>query len=116
MPRRPSVPFAFLAACLCATLALGQEPAQQPPAEPPPASKPRRAARPVEIQPAPGHDLAALAARDRRLEFPPQVRRRARAVLESSPDSIEERAVALLALGACGSSDDLARIESKAAE
>ncbi len=67
-------------------------------------------------------ELAQLQARDLRLSFTAEAARRARAALENAPAEerddaeecadVEERAVAVLALGCGGGSADVARIES----
>jgi len=62
-------------------------------------------------------ELDALRLRDARVTFTAESARRARAVLEAAPavgrEQMEERAVALLALGCGGAGGDLARIEAR---
>jgi len=57
-----------------------------------------------------------LLARDARLSFAADAAARARVVLESAPDEVEERAVAAMALGCAGAGADLPRLESMAAD
>src|SRR5262245_5812451 len=62
-------------------------------------------------------ELSELAQRDGRIAFTPESARRARGVLEAEMaagrDQVEERAVALLALGCGGAGGDVARIEAR---
>jgi hypothetical protein len=57
-------------------------------------------------------DLDALAARDARIAFSSDSGARARAVLDSAPEAVEDRAVAALALASDRATGDLSRIES----